>query len=91
MSAGPAREKWLDSSLVYIDRESVARALRLDLAHIAVNQCGWNPASSYFQPGGSSMIDRTGAVTGVIPPHFVFEHLRPELTVGDISRTVPKW
>ena len=89
LSVPAARAKWLDSSLVYIDRESVARAIRLDLAHVAVNQSGWNPASGYFQPGGSSIIDRTGTVSGVIPARFVFEHLQPDLAVGHITRAVP--
>jgi hypothetical protein len=40
----------------------------------------------YFHPGGSSIVDSTGEVTAVIPPRFIFEHLRPDLDMGTISR-----
>ena len=62
------------------------RAIKLNLAQIACNQMGWVEATGYFHPGGSSIVDSTGEVTGVIPPRFVFEHLRPDLDVGTISR-----
>jgi hypothetical protein len=63
----------------------VEQCLRLDMAQIACNQAGWDPATRYFHPGGSSIINRTGEVTGVIPPNLIFERLRPELAVGVIT------
>jgi hypothetical protein len=60
--------------------------LQFNLAVAACNQCGWDEATGYFHPGGSSIVDRTGEVTAVIPPRFVFEHLRPDLAVGLVSK-----
>jgi hypothetical protein len=69
-----------------IDRAGIGRSLDLKLARIACNQSGWVNEMSYFQPGGSSIIDWNGKITAIVPPRFVFEHLRPELAIGDISR-----
>lgn len=67
----------------------VEQCIRLDCAQIACNQSGWNPATGYFQIGGSSIIDRTGEVTAVIPARVVFEYLRPVVEVGFITKRNP--
>ena len=69
-----------------LSKEGIESSIKLNLAQIACNQMGWVKATGYFHPGGSSIVDATGEVTGVIPPRFVFEHLRPDLDVGTISR-----
>jgi len=79
------RKKYLDLAVPCISRDAVDRAIRLGLGLAACNQAGWDPATGYYHPGGSSIIDRTGEVTAVIPARFVFEHLRPDLAVGVIS------
>jgi hypothetical protein len=61
-------------------------ALRLNLAQVAGKQAGHEVATGYFHLGGSSLIDRTGEVTAVIPPRLVFERLRADLFVGRIGR-----
>jgi hypothetical protein len=81
-----ARKRYLASALNYVSTEFVQRSLALELAQISCNQSGWDKAIGYFQCGGSSIIDRSGNVTAVIPPRLVFEHLRCELTVGDVRR-----
>jgi predicted amidohydrolase len=80
------RRKYLDLAVPCISREGVERCLQFNLAVAACNQCGWDEATGYFHPGGSSIVDRTGEVTAVIPPRFVFEHLRPDLAVGLVSK-----
>ena len=79
------RRKYLDLAVPCISRDGVERCLRLNLAVAACNQAGWDAATGYFHPGGSSIVDRTGEVTAVIPAQFVFEHLRPDLAVGSVS------
>ena len=64
----------------------VEQCIRLNCAQIACNQSGWNPETGYFQIGGSSIIDRTGEVTAVIPARVVFEYLRPVVEVGFITK-----
>jgi predicted amidohydrolase len=66
-------------------RGSVERALRHDFAVAAVNQCGYDERLGYFQCGHSSVVNRTGEITALIPGRFVFEHLRPELAVGVVE------
>jgi predicted amidohydrolase len=80
------RRKYLDLAVPCISREGVDRCLERNLALVACNQCGWDEATGYFHPGGSSIVDRTGEVTAVIPPRFVFEHLRPDLAVGLVTK-----
>jgi predicted amidohydrolase len=85
--ADPAvRAKFTEAATYRFPQEAIARALRLDLAEIACNQAGWDGRTGYFHPGGSSVLDRTGELTAIIPPHWIFEDLRPELAVGSISR-----
>ncbi len=85
--ADPAvRSKFIETATYRFPQEAVARAVRLDLGEIACNQLGWEDPTKYFHPGGSSILDRTGELTAVIPPHWIFENLRPELAVGCISR-----
>lgn len=81
------RRKYSEMAATCISCDGVERCLKLNVSVAACNQSGWNPATGYFHPGGSSIIDRTGAVAAVIPPRFVFEHLRPELAVGIVSAT----
>jgi predicted amidohydrolase len=80
------RRKYLDLAVPCISREGVERCLQRHLAVVACNQCGWDETTGYFHPGGSSIVDRTGEVTAVIPPRFVFEHLRPDLAVGLVTK-----
>lgn len=63
-------------------RGSVERALRHGYAVAACNQCGYDKRLAYFQCGHSSIVNRTGEITALIPGRFVFEHLRPEVAVG---------
>ena len=81
-----ARARFADMAARCLSKEGIERSVKLNLAQIACNQMGWVDATDYFHPGGSSIVDSTGEVTGVIPPRFVFEHLRPDLDVGTISR-----
>lgn len=82
----PARRKSYAESIVrYLDSRAIEQCLRLDMAQVACNQAGWDPVTRYFHPGGSSIINRTGEVTAVIPSNIVFELLRPELAVGVIT------
>jgi len=80
------RREYLDRAVSCISREGVERCLRTQIAVVACNQAGWDASTGYFHPGGSSIVDRTGEVTAVIPPRFVFEHLRPDLAVGSVSQ-----
>jgi len=82
------RSKFVEAATYRFPQETIARALRLDLGEIACNQAGWDGRTGYFHTGGSSILDRTGELTAIIPPHLIFEDLRPELAVGRISRTV---
>ena len=85
--ADPARrKKYVEQAVQCLSSVAIDQCLRLRRAQIACNQSGWNPGTGYFHPGGSSIIDRTGEVTAVIPPRFVFEHLRPDLAVGFVTR-----
>ncbi len=84
--ADPAKRKSYAQSVVRcLDSAAIEQCLRLDMAQVACNQAGWNPATGYFHPGGSSIINRTGEVTAVIPSNLIFERLRPELAVGVIN------
>jgi predicted amidohydrolase len=83
------RKKYLEWTAPCVSREGLERCILRNLSVVACNQMGWNAATGYFHPGGSSIIDRTGEVTAVIPPRFVFEHLRPDLAVGSVS-SAPK-
>jgi predicted amidohydrolase len=80
------RRRFLDCAVSCISREGVERCLSMDLAVAACNQAGWDAGTGYFHPGGSTIVDRTGEVAAVIPPRFVFEHLRADLAVGRVSR-----
>ncbi len=80
------RDRFAGMAATCLSEEGIESSIKLNLAQIACNQMGWVEATGYFHPGGSSIIDSTGEVTGVIPPRFVFEHLRPDLDVGTISR-----
>jgi len=82
------RKKYLDLAVSVLSRESLERCLMLHQALIACNQAGWDARSGYFHPGHSSVTDRTGEVTALIPIRFVFEHLRPDLAVGLITRPI---
>lgn len=80
------RADYAAKSAQCLSKESIEQAIRLDLAQAACNQMGWDDAAGYYHGGGSSIIDRTGEVTAVIPYRLVFEHLRPQLATGRISR-----
>lgn len=82
------RKKYLDLAVSVLSSESLERCLILHQALIACNQAGWDARSGYFHPGHSSVTDRTGEVTALIPIRFVFEHLRPDLAVGLITRPI---
>jgi predicted amidohydrolase len=84
------RKKFVEQAATCLSAKAIEQCLRLDCAQIACNQAGWDAKTGYFHPGGSSIIDRTGEVTAVIPPRFVFEHLRPDLDVGFVTRHTKK-
>jgi predicted amidohydrolase len=85
--ADPVRRKnYAEQAVQCLSSEAIDQCLRLRCAQIACNQAGWNAGTGYFHPGGSSIIDRTGEVKAIIPPRFVFEHLRPDLAVGFVTR-----
>jgi hypothetical protein len=67
-------------------KDMVEKSLALDLAQVAVNQRGWAPELGYFHPGCGFVVDRTGEVTAAIPGRFIFEHLRPEVAVGWVTK-----
>jgi len=69
-----------------LSKEAIEQSIRLDLAQVACNQMAWDAATGCYHGGGSSIIDRTGEVTAVIPFRMVLDHLRPQLAVGRISR-----
>jgi predicted amidohydrolase len=83
------RAKYSAMAAACVSRESIEQCWSKDLCVVACNQAGWDAATGYFHPGGSSIIDRTGAVSAVIPPRFVVEHVRAELAVGIVSRKPP--
>jgi hypothetical protein len=84
------RKKFAKQAAAALSPEAISQCVQLNMAQIACNQAGWDKATGYFHPGGSSIIDRTGEVTAVIAPRFAFEHLRPDLAVGFITRTNSK-
>ena len=63
----------------------ISQCVRLDCGQIACNQMGWDDKIGYFHIGGSSIVDRTGEVTAVIPHRVVFEYQRPVVEVGSIT------
>jgi predicted amidohydrolase len=69
-------------SVCFVDPEP---CLRLNMAMACCNQAGFDEKLGYFHPGHSSVTDRTGNLTALIPGRFVFEHLRPELAVGFVT------
>jgi predicted amidohydrolase len=79
------RKSYADSIVRCLDPAAIEQCLRLDMAQVACNQAGWYAATGYFHPGGSSIINRTGEVTAVIPSNLIFERLRPEMAVGVIT------
>ena len=80
------RKNHVKQAAACLSAETIERCIRLGVAQVACNQAGWDARTGYFHPGGSSTVDRTGEVTAVIPPRFVFEHLRPDLAVGFVTR-----
>jgi predicted amidohydrolase len=80
------RDRFAAMAATCLSKEAIDVSIKLNLAQVACNQMGWVEATGYFHPGGSSIVDSTGEVTAVIPPRFVFEHLRPDLDVGTVSR-----
>jgi predicted amidohydrolase len=77
-------KKYLDTALACIGPDMIATTLRLNIAQVACNQCGWQSETGYFHPGGSIVVDHDGQTNAVIPPRFVFEHVKPELAIGVI-------
>jgi predicted amidohydrolase len=86
LASASVRRKFARQASAALSPDAIRQCLELNLAQIACNQSGWDASTGYFQPGGSSIVDRTGEVAAVIPPRFVFEHLRPDLAVGQVSR-----
>jgi predicted amidohydrolase len=86
--ANPARrEQYLKAAeSVCHPGGAIKLALELDLALACCNQSGWEPEMGYFHPGHSSITDRTGQLTALIPGSFVAEHLRPQLAIGFVTR-----
>ena len=80
------RKKHAQQAATCLSAEAIERCIRLKVAQVACNQAGWDKQTGYFHIGSGSIIDRTGEVTAVIPPRFVFEHLRPDLAVGFVTR-----
>jgi predicted amidohydrolase len=80
------RKKYTEMTASCLSPAAIERCIQLKWSMIACNQCGWDKATGYFHPGGSSIVDRTGEVTAVIPMQLVFENLRPDLAVGSITR-----
>jgi predicted amidohydrolase len=85
LADGKTRKRHARQAAECLSAEAIERCIRLDCAQVACNQAGWDAQIGYFHPGGSSIVDRTGEVTAVIPPRFVFEHLRADLAVGLVS------
>jgi predicted amidohydrolase len=84
--ADPAnRKSYAKAAVQCLDAAAIEQCLRLDMAQVACNQTGWNAATGYFHPGGSSIVNRTGEVAAVIPPQLIFERLRSDLAVGAIT------
>jgi hypothetical protein len=81
------RKKFAKQAASALSPEAIDLCVRLNLAQIACNQMGYDAATGYFHCGGSSIINRTGEATAVIAPRFAFEHLRPDLAVGLITRS----
>lgn len=80
------RKKHAQQAAACLSAEAIERCIRLKVAQVACNQAGWDKQTGYFHIGSGSIIDHTGEVTAVIPPRFVFEHLRPDLAVGFVTR-----
>lgn len=80
------RKKHAQQAATCLSAEAIERCIRLEVAQVACNQAGWDKQTGYFHIGSGSIIDHTGEVTAVIPPRFVFEHLRPDLAVGFVTR-----
>lgn len=80
-------KKYLETALPCIGSEMIRTTLRLKLAQIACNQCGWLPEKNYYHPGGSIVVDGNAETVAVIPPRFVFEHIKLDLAVGTIHKT----
>lgn len=80
------RNKYAQAAASCLSPESIGQCIQLDIAQVACNQAGWDAATGYFHPGGSSIVDRTGQVTAVLPPTLIFERLRPELAIGSLTK-----
>ena len=88
MHTGGRRQAYFDleAKQPHYPKDMVEKSLALDLAQVAVNQRGWVPEMGYFHPGCGFVVDRTGEVTATIPGRFIFEHLRPEVAVGWVTK-----
>ena len=89
MHVGCRRQQYLDleAKQPHYPRNMVEMALKLNLAQVAVNQRGWVPEMGYFHPGCGMVVNRTGEVTAMVPGRFIFEHLRPEVAVGWVTKS----
>lgn len=64
------------------------RMLESSIAAAWCNQAGYDASTGYFHPGHSAIIDHTGEITALIPGRLIFEHLRPDLALGFVTRKV---
>lgn len=83
---GPRRDQWLArQQQVAYPQGSVEVALRYDMVVAACNQAGYEPELDYFHCGHSSVVDRDGRLAALICGQFVFEHLRPVLSIAELE------
>jgi predicted amidohydrolase len=75
-----------DSESVGFPTGAVKAVLERNMALVACNQKGYDAELGYFHCGHSMVVDRTGDVTALNVGHFCFEHLRPAVAVGFITR-----
>jgi predicted amidohydrolase len=67
-------------------KDSISRAVKLNMGMACCNQAGYVEEMTFFHCGHSAVVDRTGETTALIPGRFVAEHLRPDLNVGVITK-----
>lgn len=82
------RNTYFEAATLCLSKDTIQQAMELDMGMVACNQSGWVTSQGYYHGGGSSIIDRTGRVSAVIPYRSVLEHVKPDLATGTISRRI---